>query len=158
MERNTLDTLLFPGTAMDFGGDSANSASCASNWCANACASYRFTPLGVDLVTPHPPLPSLLPCDLGCFLHAASPVQHLSWVHHLTSVYHNCCRYDVPLEHLRMRDGSFESDVPVQALSELFNCHFTIVSQVPIDRTARCFRCCVAPASNGHTDTSLDSA
>jgi predicted acylesterase/phospholipase RssA len=38
--------------------------------------------------------------------------------------------FDIPLEHLRMRDGSFESDVPVQAIAELFNCHFTIVSQV----------------------------
>ena len=36
----------------------------------------------------------------------------------------------VSLEHIKMRDGSFESDVPVQAISELFNCHFTIVSQV----------------------------
>jgi len=36
----------------------------------------------------------------------------------------------IPLEHIRMRDGSFESDVPVQAVSEMFNCHFTIVCQV----------------------------
>lgn len=36
----------------------------------------------------------------------------------------------VSLEHICMRDGTFESDVPVQAISELFNCHFCIVSQV----------------------------
>jgi len=80
MERNTLDTLLFPGTAMDFGGDSANSASCASNWCANACASYRFTPIGVDLVTPHPPLPSPAPLiiELFMFTHSNRPSLVLS--------------------------------------------------------------------------------
>ena len=38
--------------------------------------------------------------------------------------------FEVPLEHIRMRDGTFEGDVPVQAISELFNCHFCIVSQV----------------------------
>mmetsp|Transcript_31202 Transcript_31202/g.70098 ORF Transcript_31202/g.70098 Transcript_31202/m.70098 type:complete len:332 (-) Transcript_31202:223-1218(-) len=38
--------------------------------------------------------------------------------------------FDIPLDNIRMRDGSFESDVPVQAMSELFNCHFTVVSQV----------------------------
>lgn len=38
--------------------------------------------------------------------------------------------FEVSLDHIRMRDGTFESDVPVQAISELFNCHFSIVSQV----------------------------
>jgi len=38
--------------------------------------------------------------------------------------------FEVSMEHIVMRDGTFESDVPVQAISELFNCHFSIVSQV----------------------------
>lgn len=34
------------------------------------------------------------------------------------------------LDTVRMRDGSFESDVPVQAMGSFFNCQFNIVSQV----------------------------
>lgn len=34
------------------------------------------------------------------------------------------------LQEVLMRDGSFESDVPVSAMSSLFNTHFSIVSQV----------------------------
>lgn len=34
------------------------------------------------------------------------------------------------LDMVSMRDGSFESDVPVQAMGCFFNCHFNIVSQV----------------------------
>lgn len=38
--------------------------------------------------------------------------------------------FKVSMEHVKMRDGTFESDVPVQAMAELFNCHFNVVSQV----------------------------
>jgi len=34
------------------------------------------------------------------------------------------------LDMIQMRDGSFESDVPVQAMGAFFNAHFSVVSQV----------------------------
>merc|ERR1712098_255944 len=37
---------------------------------------------------------------------------------------------DGPLEVVEMRDGSFEADVPVQAMGSCLNCQFNIVSQV----------------------------
>ena len=62
--------------------------------------------------------------------------------------------FEVPLEHIRMRDGTFESDVPVQAIAELFNCHFCVVSQVNphiIVSTAVLFQCsCVADTGAYH--------
>jgi predicted acylesterase/phospholipase RssA len=36
----------------------------------------------------------------------------------------------VAAETIRMRDGSFEFDIPKHAICQMFNVHFTIVSQV----------------------------
>jgi len=42
----------------------------------------------------------------------------------------HCAVEETAAESIRMRDGSFEQDIPKNAIAQMFNVHFTIVSQV----------------------------